>query len=655
MDVDAPSPPPSYSPPPTRRLSMHSRRASTPDAVLVAARTCPGCVDVAAAAADLTKAGGADGIVPAVVPCLSRPAAGGRSCYCCRRGGFCRACCRRYLLLDPERVRAQWAELQAPQRVRGAAAAAAHLRAASSTGGGGGGRRRSSAAASVLGGDDDDAHGWGWMQEHGIEEQERRLREREREEAEARRRDAAARLEAAVARAAAKKADAAAAVAAARGGKKAAAALGGVRPRSGSSSTGSRIPASPPALASFAPLADEAWESAPDTPPRGPPSFGRQDEHAAEQVASPGSAHLRPQQQQQQQQQQRRRRRGRLPPPHAPPPAVSARPERVCGACFDRHADYDPSRDHDAYGPPEPPTLSCTRPPVVLLPPGPAGRGALRPLAEALASLHFRAEAVDLPGLGSRWREGLSPDGALAAVDAAVRRGLARGHGRVLLAGHGMGGFLAARYASLRPGSLLGVVATGCSFRADAPAARLARVAEGAALALAGERGGGARRAARRQLLLVGRAEEEEEEEAEGESDNEAALLERCLLRGAGAERRAWRGCADVFRECGDMPAQLRACREGRVPVLLSSRGGGGGGGGGEGAAAASKTTTAAERACFDALGPYGHRLSASVDASAAGGRRRGGGGGGAHAFPYSARRAAAWAAAVAAFCDERI
>jgi pimeloyl-ACP methyl ester carboxylesterase len=347
---------------------------------------------------------------------------------------------------------------------------------------------------------------------------------------------------------------------------------------------------------------------------------------------------------------------------HLPP--VSPSPQRVCGACFDRHANVDASRDHDAFGPPEPPTLSCTRPPVVLLPPQLAGRAALQPLAEALAALHFRAETVDLPGMGSRWREELTPQGALEAVDAAVRRGLARGHGRVLLAGHGMGGFLAARYAALRPEGLLGVVATGCSYRADTAAARLARAAEGAALALAGERDGGAQRAARRQLLPA---------EDEQQRDDEARALERCLLRGAGAERRAWRGCAAVLRECGDMPAQLRACREGRIPVLLSSRGGGGAragsgrkrksGGSGGGSAAAPPPPpkmTPDERACLEALGPYGHRFSSSAGARIPDGRRGGGAGAtgaadAAAAFPFSAPRAAAWAAAVAAFCDERI
>jgi pimeloyl-ACP methyl ester carboxylesterase len=697
-------------PSPRRRSPTAALRRPPVDPFAAAAHACPGCIDVAAAAADVaggSDAGGSDaggngnnaascfGTSAAAQP--PKPRRGNRTCYCCRREGFCRRCCRRYLLLDPARVHLQWAAQQEQQRQQQSQAAAAAAAAAarnncsrgSSMAGvaarlfSDGGKRAGATDHAYAEEDNDDSgHGWGWMR------QQEAAKAREREEGERRRRDAAARLEAAVARAAAKKA------AEQQRQKQMEKQRRQQDRRRSSSRSGhsSRIPTSPaagvaddadnnapappvaaaaPLLTSFAPPADEVWDSAPNTP-RGPATpFDDDDdddyneeEQQQHSVVAPFFSSSSP-----------------LPaqPPLAPSsafPPVSPLPQRVCGSCFDRHVAYDPSRDHDVYGPPEPPTLSCTRPPVVLVPPALASRGALRPIADALAALHFRAEAADLPGLGSRWREDLTPESALLAVDAAVRRGLARGHGRVLLAGHGMGGLLACKYASLRPEGLLGVVATGCVGRGAAAAllggegggcggggdgigcAAAALELEAVRLALAGESA-----ALERGLTVVfgrggsgGVGGGSKASAASAEAEREQ--MRQAYLRSGGAQRAAWRGCAAILRDCSDMPAQLRACREGRVPVLLGlapGAGGGGGGGGGKTSSSGSgkkirpppRHLTAAERACLDALGPYGHRFSL--------GGGGGGAGGQAGTFPADARSARSWAHAVGAFCDERI
>lgn len=63
---------------------------------------------------------------------------------------------------------------------------------------------------------------------------------------------------------------------------------------------------------------------------------------------------------------------------------------------------------------------------------------------EHLAARGIEAVAVDLPGHGSRMAETFTLEGAFATIDDAVRR--AAEVGRVLLAGHSMGGLLSIEY-----------------------------------------------------------------------------------------------------------------------------------------------------------------------------------------------------------------
>jgi pimeloyl-ACP methyl ester carboxylesterase len=72
------------------------------------------------------------------------------------------------------------------------------------------------------------------------------------------------------------------------------------------------------------------------------------------------------------------------------------------------------------------------------------------------------ANAVDLPGHGSRMAEAFTLDGAFATIDEAVQDAAARGP--VLLVGHSMGGLICVDYAGREdPPPIAGFVAASCT------------------------------------------------------------------------------------------------------------------------------------------------------------------------------------------------
>ena len=68
--------------------------------------------------------------------------------------------------------------------------------------------------------------------------------------------------------------------------------------------------------------------------------------------------------------------------------------------------------------------------------------------------------AVELPGHGARAGEPYSAEAAVAVVEEAVRRA---GPRPVVLAGHSLGGYVAAAYAHRHPGTLAGLVLIGAT------------------------------------------------------------------------------------------------------------------------------------------------------------------------------------------------
>lgn len=81
--------------------------------------------------------------------------------------------------------------------------------------------------------------------------------------------------------------------------------------------------------------------------------------------------------------------------------------------------------------------------------------------------------AVDLPGHGARLGEAFTAESAVAAIHEAVH-GRAPGQ-RVVLAGHSLGGYLAALYAARHPRSLAALVLVGASAEPTGPLAVLYR------------------------------------------------------------------------------------------------------------------------------------------------------------------------------------
>jgi pimeloyl-ACP methyl ester carboxylesterase len=72
----------------------------------------------------------------------------------------------------------------------------------------------------------------------------------------------------------------------------------------------------------------------------------------------------------------------------------------------------------------------------------------------------FRVVAPDLPGHGRRRAERFTVEGAMAAVNEAIQ---GEGHGRALLVGHSLGGYLAMLYAERHPERVAGLALDGCS------------------------------------------------------------------------------------------------------------------------------------------------------------------------------------------------
>lgn len=85
-----------------------------------------------------------------------------------------------------------------------------------------------------------------------------------------------------------------------------------------------------------------------------------------------------------------------------------------------------------------------------------------RAQVEHLAARGVRGTAVDLPGHGTRRGEEFTLEGAFATIDAAVRDASTRG--RVLLAGHSMGGLLSIDYVgAATPPPVAAFIAASCT------------------------------------------------------------------------------------------------------------------------------------------------------------------------------------------------
>lgn len=83
----------------------------------------------------------------------------------------------------------------------------------------------------------------------------------------------------------------------------------------------------------------------------------------------------------------------------------------------------------------------------------------------------YRCVAVDLPGHGRRADEPFTIEGAIAAVDQAIRAEVPAG--RAVLVGHSLGGYMAIEVADARPDLVAGLVLAGCSIEATGPASWL--------------------------------------------------------------------------------------------------------------------------------------------------------------------------------------
>ena len=77
---------------------------------------------------------------------------------------------------------------------------------------------------------------------------------------------------------------------------------------------------------------------------------------------------------------------------------------------------------------------------------------------DLLESLGFTVAAPDLPGHGARMAERFTLDGAMSAIDEAVRSVPAP----VLLVGFSLGGYLSIHYAGLRSRPIAGLLAASC-------------------------------------------------------------------------------------------------------------------------------------------------------------------------------------------------
>jgi len=90
------------------------------------------------------------------------------------------------------------------------------------------------------------------------------------------------------------------------------------------------------------------------------------------------------------------------------------------------------------------------------------------PQVTALERLGHPTTAIDLPGHGARAHERFTLDGALDAVDAAVRACAAP----PLLVGLSLGGYVTLAYAGRHEDRVAGVVAAGCSTQTRGPLLR---------------------------------------------------------------------------------------------------------------------------------------------------------------------------------------
>jgi len=125
--------------------------------------------------------------------------------------------------------------------------------------------------------------------------------------------------------------------------------------------------------------------------------------------------------------------------------------ERVCEKCFKKYNGIDFSRSYDEFGPTDAPSIIWVS----------GALGSRVVTVELIAALSaYHVVAVDLPGLGARRGETLTPESAIEAVRTAILEHTKQK--KALIFGYSMGGHLAMKFSLAYPDLCTGLILGGC-------------------------------------------------------------------------------------------------------------------------------------------------------------------------------------------------